>query len=180
MGPGRLRFPMGVAVDGSGTVAFVADTYNNRLVQLRLTDGVQLGTPLGGPSVGDTFSKPRGVTWAVMPLPGTAHPSHGQHTPVRVVIVVDTGNNRVACFKVTGAGSYADPGTDSMGYQLLWSVGSLGSSIEPIQVRCDKEASYAAVCVPAYPALHRTSAVCQICKTQFTRPTSPCVPTRCA
>jgi hypothetical protein len=124
---------MGVAVDGSGTVAFVADTYNNRLVQLRLTDGMQLGTPLGGPGVGDDFSKPRGVTWAMMPFPGDAWRS--MPSPIRVVIVVDTGNNRVVCFMITGAGSYADPGTDSMGYQLLWSVGSLGSSIDPIQAR---------------------------------------------
>jgi hypothetical protein len=29
-GGGGLRYPMGIAVDGSGTVAFVADTHNHR------------------------------------------------------------------------------------------------------------------------------------------------------
>ena len=39
LGPGRLRFPMGVSCDGSGTVAFVADTYNDRVLQLSLANG---------------------------------------------------------------------------------------------------------------------------------------------
>jgi hypothetical protein len=66
---------MGVAVDGSGTVAFIADTHNHRIVQMRLSDGAQVGTAISG--VGDFLNGgtalrfPRGVTWAIMQNPNT-------------------------------------------------------------------------------------------------------------
>ena len=121
LGPGRLRFPMGVSVDGSGTVAFVADTHNNRIVQLRMSDGAGLGSPLTEMgTIHQTptppFNRPRGVTWGLIQDPVVVW----ARQQIRCLVVVDTGNNRVGFFKLTGVESYENAGSLSMGYELLW------------------------------------------------------------
>ena len=120
LGPGRLRFPMGVSVDGSGTVAFVADTHNNRIVQLRMSDGAPLGSPLTTFAplhhVGVPLNRPRGVHWAVIQSPGNTW----SRQEIRCLVVVDSGNNRVGLVKLTGVASYENAGSLSMDYELLW------------------------------------------------------------
>ena len=111
---------MGVSVDGSGTVAFVADTHNNRIVQLRMSDGAPLGSPLTNFAplhhVGVPLNRPRGVHWAVIQDPGNTW----SRQEIRCLVVVDSGNNRVGLVKLTGVASYENAGSLSMGYELLW------------------------------------------------------------
>jgi hypothetical protein len=96
---GHLRYPMGVAVDGSSTVAFVADTHHHRVVAMRLTDGQQVGRAVEG--VGDFLSGgtklyyPRGVTWAVIQSPMITHVA----SKIRVLLIADSGNHRVLCLQ---------------------------------------------------------------------------------
>lgn len=96
-GPGRLRFPYGVATDGVGLA--VADTANNRVLVWfdppRAGWGAPADAVLGQPDfdahgenrwvavADDTFCWPYGIAW------------HGRH-----LAVADSGNNRVVLWSV--------------------------------------------------------------------------------
>jgi len=123
-------------VDGSGTVAFIADTHNHRIVQMRLSDGAQVGTAISG--VGDFLNGgtalrfPRGVTWAIMQNPNT----WWKQDMIRVLFVADTGNNRILCLHVNGVDTYKNAAPNAvMSFSLKWYKGSVGSDAAQYQLK---------------------------------------------
>ncbi|HEX3511547.1 MAG TPA: hypothetical protein VHT27_10675 [Solirubrobacteraceae bacterium] len=108
-GPGEFNHPDAVATDAAGD-AFIADSGNNRIVELSPTGGVlgQWGSPGGGDG---RFHSPDGVA---VDAAGT-------------VYVLDGGNNRVQAFtpsgalvakwgmRGTGLGDFSQPGAIAVG-----------------------------------------------------------------